>query len=112
MRQVSVTGVCRVLFTYRDQIPEEVSADLLNILFTKLAWDQSSIDVRVAVIQVGFRGIVRVFDAVECQCLERVSRFRHQLFELQVCHLSVRKLSAFTYSLLSILYIYRIYIFV
>lgn len=52
MRQVSVTGVCKVLLTYWDQIPAEVSTDLLSMLFTKLAWDQASADVRIAVIQV------------------------------------------------------------
>lgn len=52
VRRVAVTGVCQVICAYQDQIPQEVTADLLNILFTKLAWDQSSIDVRVAVIQV------------------------------------------------------------
>ncbi|XP_067949000.1 condensin-2 complex subunit G2-like [Watersipora subatra] len=51
VRQVAIAGVCRVLSTYADQIPHEVTSDLLAVLFTKLAWDQSSIDVRVAVIK-------------------------------------------------------------
>jgi len=52
VRQVAVTGVCQVLFSFTHQIPDEVFSDLLNILFTKLAWDQSSPDVRVSVIEV------------------------------------------------------------
>lgn len=54
MRQVSVAGGCQVLVTYWDQIPTDVSADLLNILIAKLAWDQASADIRVAVIKVNF----------------------------------------------------------
>ena len=70
VRQVSVTGVSQVLVTYWDQIPTDVSADLLNILFAKLAWDQSSDDVRVAVIKVS----VDLFSIVSCSLLIRKSK--------------------------------------
>ena len=65
VRQVSVTGVSQVLVTYWDQIPTDVSSDLLNILFAKLAWDQSSDDVRVAVIKVS----VDLFSIVSCSLI-------------------------------------------
>lgn len=60
VRQMSAAGVCTVLAKYWDQIPPEVSSDLLDTLFTKLAWDQASADVRVAVIQVPKRSLIAI----------------------------------------------------
>lgn len=52
VRRVAATGVCKVLHDYWEQVPSPVSSDILNILVTKLIWDQSSTDVRVAAVQV------------------------------------------------------------
>ena len=94
VRQVSVTGVSQVLVTYWDQIPTDVSSDLLNILFAKLAWDQSSDDVRVAVIKVS----VDLFSIVSCSLIIRKSKV--PLASLLKCVI-VRKTIALQFSMLS-----------
>ncbi len=52
-RVTAVLGVCRVCVTYWDLIPMEVVKKLIAEIVTELAWDASSVEVRMAVVQVG-----------------------------------------------------------
>ena len=47
-----VVGVCHVLSHYWEMLPVHVLKDLLTQLVSDLAFDSSSISVRVAVLQV------------------------------------------------------------
>ena len=52
VRTVSVAGAFKVLSGYWDEIPEAVSTDILRLLVTKHAQDQSNAGVRLATIRV------------------------------------------------------------
>ena len=54
VRVVAVAGVCRVLSYYWEMTPAPVIKTLLGRLVKDLAWDASAINVRVAVLQVGW----------------------------------------------------------
>jgi hypothetical protein len=56
VRVVAVAGVCRVLSYYWEMTPAPVIKTLLGRLVRDLAWDASAINVRVAVLQVGWVG--------------------------------------------------------
>ncbi len=51
MRATVVRGWCRILAIYWEVLPLEVISDLLSVIVPELAFDMSSPDVRLAVIQ-------------------------------------------------------------
>ena len=52
VRASVIVGACRLLSCFWDMLPVSVIRDLLTLLVSDLAFDSSSINVRVAVIQV------------------------------------------------------------
>jgi len=53
VRVTTTVGVCRILSCYWEMLPLHVIKDFMMMLITELAFDASSSNVRVAVIQVG-----------------------------------------------------------
>jgi hypothetical protein len=51
VRATVVRGWCRILAIYWEVLPLEVISDLLSVIVPELAFDMSSPDVRLAVIQ-------------------------------------------------------------
>lgn len=52
VRTIAIIGVCRICATFWELIPTDLIKDLLKKIVGDLAWDTSSVEVRVAVSQV------------------------------------------------------------
>ena len=69
VRKTAIESVCRVLGLYWDIVPITTARNMLHVIVTKLAFDTSSIHVRIAV----FEGIRFLLDNVHCHAILSVS---------------------------------------
>ena len=72
VRASVIVGACRLLSCFWDMLPVSVIRDLLTLLVSDLAFDSSSINVRVAVIQVVYHTHAHIyipyFTHCTCKC--------------------------------------------